>query len=312
MMRRFLLVIVAVLATLASGYPQTERLALRHVSQAKGLPNNHITELFKDSRGFLWIGSSAGLLRYDGYSTRRVSDMVGKNTGVLNELIIRVQEDKKGRLWVESESSIAIFDPITNTLIDWVSDYVKQFGIQGYVTAVLADEHGDIWVAVDRDGLYRIDINKETAQKSSGLDLSKESISGLALSDGKMIGITKSGSLIATDPATMKTTLISKIPENINTESAHFFLYTDKDNRVWITYNDHLMLYDLAKKGWQNELLPLQGGIGVVKDIYNDSKGNLWVARDHHGIEKMDFVDGSYRLSPMPTVGDIFPQSTKT
>ncbi|MDE6696277.1 MAG: response regulator [Muribaculaceae bacterium] len=312
MMRRFLWVVVAIMMIIPSVCAQTEKLVLRHVSQAKGLPNNHITELFKDSRGFLWIGSSAGLLRYDGYSTRRVSDMVGKNTGVLNEQIIRVQEDKKGRLWVESESSIAIFDPMTNTLIDWVSDYVKQFGIQGYVTAVLADEHGDIWIAIDRDGLYRIDIKNETAQKTSGLDLDKETINSLALSKGKMIGITKSGSLIATDPDSMKTTIISKIPENVNVESAHSLLYTDQDNRVWIAYNDRLMLYDLAKKEWQNELLPLHGGIGVVKDIYNDSKGNLWIARDHHGIEKMDFVDGVYRLSPMPTVGDIFPQSTIT
>lgn len=312
MMRRFLLVIMAVLMTFPSVYAQTERLALRHVSQAKGLPNNHITELFKDSRGFLWIGSSAGLLRYDGYSTRRVSDMVGKNTGVLNEQIIRVQEDQKGRLWVESESSIAIFDPITNTLIDWVSDYIKQFGLQGYVTAVVADENGDIWIAIDGDGLYRIDIKKETAQKSSGFDLKKESVSSLALADGKVIGFTKSASLIETDPATMQTTLISKAPGVINAESAHFLLYTDQDNRVWITYNDRLMLYDLAKKEWQNELLPLNGGIGVIKDIYNDSKGNLWIARDHHGIEKMVFVDGSYKLSPMPTAGDIFPQSTVT
>lgn len=312
MIRRFILVIVAVLMTLPCASANTDRLSLRHVSQAKGLPNNHITELFKDSRGFLWIGSSAGLLRYDGYSTRRVSDMVGKNSGVLNEQIIRVQEDKKGRLWVESESSHAIYDPITNTIIDYLADYVKQFGIEGHVTAALADEHGDIWLAVDNDGIYRIDIDKEKIQKASGLDLSRETICSLALAKGKVIGITQSASVFETDPSSMKANLICKAPENVDTESAHLMLYTDQDNRAWISYNDRLMLYDLAKKEWQNDLLPMHGGIGVVKDIYSDSKGNLWIARDHHGIEKMDFADGAYRLSPMSIVGDIIPQSTVT
>ena len=35
-----------------------------------GLSNNQISCIFKDSRGFVWIGTNYGLNRYDGYHSR--------------------------------------------------------------------------------------------------------------------------------------------------------------------------------------------------------------------------------------------------
>ncbi len=309
---RLLLTIFAALLVLLTVSAQPGVLNLRHISQTKGLPNNHITELFKDSKGFLWIGSSAGLFRYDGYSTRRVPDMVGKRTGVLSEQILRIQEDAAGKLWVQSESSYAIYDPETNTLTDRLSDYIKPFGISGYATAVLADDHGDIWIALQNDGLYRLDIKGKKAVRATGTPISDATICSLAMSDGKIIGSTTSGALLETNPSTMKTRLLANSPEDIDTESAHYLLHADQSGRLWITSNERMLLYDLQKRSWQNHLLPSHGYIGVVKDIYSDSKGNIWIARDHHGIEKMEFSDGAYLMKPVETGGDFIPESTVT
>lgn len=310
MNRRILLTIVSALLILPLATSHAEGLILRHITQTKGLPNNHITEIFKDSRGFLWIGSSAGLFRYDGYDARRVTDMAGKQTRVLSEQTLRIQEDAAGRLWVQSESSHAIYDPENNTLIDWISDYIEQFGISGYVTATLADEKGDMWIAVQNDGLYRIDIIGNKAVKTTGIPFSDTTICSLAISDGKIIGATSSGSLLETNPTSMKTRILSIPPDNLDTELAHYLIYSDKSGRLWITSNDRLLLYDISKGEWQNDLLPAHGFVGVVKEIYNDSKGNLWIARDHHGMEKIEFIEGKYRISPVQTGGDFIPEST--
>lgn len=310
MFRRILLSIFPVLLLMPLASAQNGRLILRHISQTNGLPNNHITELYKDSRGFLWIGSSAGLFRYDGYGTRRVADMAGRRTGVLSEQILRIQEDAAGRLWVQSESSHAIYDPETNVLIDWISDYIKQFGLDGYVTATLSDDNGDMWIAIQNDGLYRLDIKGNKTEKTSGMPFKDTSICSLAICGGKIIGATSSGSLLETDPSTMKTRLLAKSPDDIDTESAHYLVYADQSKRLWITSNNRVLLYDINKGDWQNELLPANGFVGVVKEIYNDSKGNLWIARDHHGMEKIEFIEGKYRISPVSTGGDFKPEST--
>ncbi len=309
-MRRILLAIVYILLMISPVSAQPETLTLRHISQTKGLPNNHITELYKDSRGFLWIGSAAGLFRYDGYSTRKVTDMVGKRTGVLSEQILRIQEDAVGRLWVQSESYHAIYDPVTNTLTDWISEFIEKCGIEGYVTAVFSDENGDIWLATQQDALYRIRIKENKAEKASGVSLTDKTICSLATSRGKIIGVTTTGALLETDPNTMKMRFISNGPYDTKTDPSHHLIYADKLERLWITNNERMFLYDLKSNSWQNSLLPNQGYFGVVKKIYNDSKGNLWIARDHHGIEKLEFIDDKYQILPVATGGDFIPRST--
>ncbi len=309
-MRRILLSIIYILLMIPPVSANPETMTLRHISQTKGLPNNHITELYKDSRGFLWIGSAAGLFRYDGYSTRKVTDMVGKRTGVLSEQILRIQEDALGRLWVQSESYHAIYDPVTNTLTDWISEFIKELGIDGYVTAVFSDENGDIWLATQQDALYRIKIKEKKAEKVSGVPLTDKTICSLAMSGGKIIGITSTGVLLETDPYTLKMRLISNGPYDNEVQPSHHLIYADKSERLWITNNERLFLYDLKSNSWKNSMLPNQGFLGVVKKIYNDSKGNLWIARDHHGIEKLEFIDGKYQISPVATGGDFIPRST--
>lgn len=309
-MRRILLAIASILLMIQLVSAQPEILTLRHISQTKGLPNNHITDLYKDSRGFLWIGSAAGLFRYDGYATRKVTDMTGKSTGVLNELILRIQEDALGRLWVQSESYYAIYDPETNTHTDWISEFIKNLGIEGYVTALFSDENGDIWLAIQHDALYRIRIKENKVEKVSGASLTNQSICSLIKSGEKIIGVTTTGALLETNPNTMKMSLKSNGPYETESEPSHHLIYADNSGRLWITNNERMLLYDLNSNSWQNHLLPDQGFLGVVKTIYNDSRGNLWIARDHHGIEKLVFINGKYQILPVATGGDFIPQST--
>ncbi len=310
MIRRLLLSIATIFLTITLTSAQPEAMNLRHISQTKGLPNNHITDLYKDSRGFLWIGSATGLSRYDGYTTRKVTDMVGKRTGIMSEQILRIQEDAVGRLWVQSESYYAIYDPETNTLTDWISDFIKKLGIDGYVTAVLSDEKGDIWLTTQQDALYRIRIKENKVDKATGVSLADKTICSLTMSGGKIIGSTTTGTLLETDPDSMKMRIISKGPYEGEEEPSHYLIYADKSGRLWISKNDRMLLYDLKSNTWQTSLLPNQGYFGVVKKIYNDSNGNLWLARDHHGIEKLEFIDGKYEITPVATEGDFIPQTT--
>lgn len=299
-----------VLLAMPMAYVRGETLTLHNVNQTKGLPNNHITELFKDSRGFLWIGTSAGLLRYDGYSARRVSDMVGKRTGVLSEQIFGIQEDALGRLWVQSESSYAIYDPLTNTLIDSVPEYIKHYGISGYLTAVLSDDFGNIWIATQQEGLYRIAIKEDKAEKCISDQSYDKRICSLKMIGGKIIGVTNLGELVETTPDKMKLRLISKGPYETEPEATHHYLSGGKSHKLWVLTQERVLLYDMDSNSWQNALVPSNGYLGIIKNMYNDSRGNLWIARDHQGIEKLEFKDGKYVISKVPTAGDFIPHST--
>lgn len=302
--------LLSILLFTVCSYVDAQGLSLRHISQTSGLPNNYITALYKDSRGFLWIGSSAGLFRYDGYSARSVADMVGKDTGVLTEQIIDIQEDLKGRIWVQSESAHAIYDPTVNTIIDYLSDYLKPLGITDYVSAVHADENGDVWIATDEGSLYRLDTLEDRIEKISENLPGDASICSLTVHDGKIIGTTRTAALFEIDPKTKKTRLIADSPAPLRGNPIHHRIYADRAGRLWLLNHERILMYDLNKTEWQTDRLPAEGNIGVVKEIYHDSKGNLWIVRDHHGIEQIECNDGAYRIVPVATEGEFNPQTT--
>ncbi len=63
-MRVFLLTVFL----LSPALVQAERLPLKPYTVADGLPNNVITKIVRDSRGFLWFCTAEGLSRFDGYA----------------------------------------------------------------------------------------------------------------------------------------------------------------------------------------------------------------------------------------------------
>src|SRR6478609_3718519 len=48
-------------------------LTLRHLTTANGLPQATVMTTLRDSRGFVWIGTEDGLMRFDGQQLVRYS-----------------------------------------------------------------------------------------------------------------------------------------------------------------------------------------------------------------------------------------------
>ena len=51
-------------------YSQPNELHFNRLSIKDGLPESVITMTLQDKEGYMWIGTQAGLVRYDGYTTR--------------------------------------------------------------------------------------------------------------------------------------------------------------------------------------------------------------------------------------------------
>ncbi|MGC8159843.1 two-component regulator propeller domain-containing protein, partial [Salmonella enterica] len=60
----FLLLLVLMFAAYSKAQPY--HLSFKHLTVDNGLPVGHVTKFFKDSQGFLWVGSDNGLARFDG------------------------------------------------------------------------------------------------------------------------------------------------------------------------------------------------------------------------------------------------------
>src|SRR3954466_10894447 len=109
-----------------------------------GLPSAEILALGKDYKGYLWIGTTVGLSKYDGYSFENFqyssdSQLIGK--------VNVIKEDDQNRLWVGTEAGLFIQ---TNSRIYQVSD--KHELRQG-VNEILAEKNG-LWLGTESGPAY--------------------------------------------------------------------------------------------------------------------------------------------------------------
>ncbi|WP_448634901.1 two-component regulator propeller domain-containing protein [Pedobacter panaciterrae] len=63
-----LLVGVCLLFTSIHSSAQYNQYQFSHLDINNGLPHNDVNCFYKDDKGFIWLGTLAGLARFDGYS----------------------------------------------------------------------------------------------------------------------------------------------------------------------------------------------------------------------------------------------------
>ena len=64
-----------------------------------GLPGNEVTALLQTRDGYIWVGTSSGLARFDGVKFTRF----GEQDGLRNSRILCLLEDRQGRFWVGTD-----------------------------------------------------------------------------------------------------------------------------------------------------------------------------------------------------------------
>ena len=74
------------------------RLGLRD-----GLASNSVLALQQDAKGYIWIGTSNGLQRYDGFRMLLFQHRLNDARSLPNNIVRQLLPDKKNRLWVLSE-----------------------------------------------------------------------------------------------------------------------------------------------------------------------------------------------------------------
>ena len=114
-----------------------------------GLPEQTVQAFAQNTDGYLWIGTSGGLLRFDGAHFTKYSR---ENTpAFLENSVFCLTEGKDGTLWIGTEGGglIRFSDGVFRlySTNDGLSD--------GFVRSVMEDRSGAIWIGTD-NGLFQL------------------------------------------------------------------------------------------------------------------------------------------------------------
>ncbi|TRX65755.1 two-component regulator propeller domain-containing protein [Carboxylicivirga sp. M1479] len=111
------IILLVVCATLSSA--QSNRLSVDRFTIKEGLSNSHITTLFQDSRGYIWVGTSDGLNRYDGYGFAIYRHHPLIDSTIVGNYIQSIIETPDGNIWIGTRNSgIAVWQRETGTFLN--------------------------------------------------------------------------------------------------------------------------------------------------------------------------------------------------
>ena len=126
-----------------------ERYTARVWQTKDGLPQETVQAVAQTQDGFLWIGTTGGLLRFDG--SRFVTFDRGNTPAFRENSVFTLMMADDGTLWIGTDGG---------GLIRMKDGEFRRFGVaegllDGFVRSVLEDRQGRIWVGTD-NGLFRL------------------------------------------------------------------------------------------------------------------------------------------------------------
>ncbi len=113
------------------------------IDNRNGLPSDHVTSVTRDNEGFLWISTSEGLCRYDGYRIKHYYPFIVDGIVSQNNNIKTITCDSSGGIWLATKGGVFRFDPKRE-----VFNRVKHNVLStNNIASVVEDSEGDIWFA---------------------------------------------------------------------------------------------------------------------------------------------------------------------
>ncbi|MCR5545710.1 MAG: HD domain-containing protein [Lachnospiraceae bacterium] len=280
---------------------------------SNGLPTSEANAITETSDGFIWIGSYAGLIRYDGNTFERLDSTDGLTS------VKCLYADSKDRLWIgTNDNGVAVMEK------GEIKKWGKLDGLKSaHIRSITEDENGIIYIATTC-GIATIDNDYNLGSLDEGI-LSEGNFREIRMgADGYIYGTTDLGDLIMMKDGKLVSLITVEdsplqgaggflpSPEGngiIYQEAADFNLYIVdmKDNNL-----DILQKIDISPLKYIRTMEYIDGkiwigagnGIGVIEngefqvldnlpmdnnvdDVMTDYLGNLWFTSTRQGVMKV-------------------------
>jgi signal transduction histidine kinase/ligand-binding sensor domain-containing protein len=127
------------------------------VGDAESIPSGIVTALLKDAKGWLWIGTQNGLIRFDGYHFRRFVHDDANPASIGSNFVSALWQGPDGRLWIGTFSEgVSVFDPASEKFSHFRPRGGQADGVAGgRVWALAGDGAGGVWIGSD-EGLDHV------------------------------------------------------------------------------------------------------------------------------------------------------------
>ena len=264
-----------------------------------GLTSSQVNCILKDSRGYVWFGTPAGLYRFDGYTFRNFQSDSQDGSSLNDSYINSIQEMLDGNLLIETSSGYCIYHPQTETFERDMKQTFARMGIETIPSIVYIDRHKNLWGAIPNKGVIAYNQQQQLLYEFGYTNDAQGIPQGVVCSisecrDGAVI-VYDDGRLVCCDVMHQQHTVWATegLPQLKNKRTKSLKAFADQMDNIWLYGQGTLYMYNKNASEWDTSIGASLGltGIGVDRNINGmagDRSGNIWIGSDQLGLLKMN------------------------
>jgi signal transduction histidine kinase/ligand-binding sensor domain-containing protein/DNA-binding response OmpR family regulator len=139
-----------------------QELSSCHAVAPDVLSSSFVRCFYKDSFGYMWIGTEDALIRYDGTNARRYTHSPSDKSTVPHSTVNAIIEGKDQRLWIGTAQGLCIYDRQLDSFINVDSIQGNRNYLNNrYLTDLEFDAQGRLWIGTHEGGINIYDPLKK-------------------------------------------------------------------------------------------------------------------------------------------------------
>ncbi len=239
--------------------------------------------IISDRKGYIWVGTYSGIMRYDGSAFEIFNSADGFTSGRI------LFEDSKGRIWIGTNGD--------GVMVYLHQDDYRHFGYEeglraASIRSFAEDNDGRIFVGTT-DGIYCVDENFNFTPLADTRLRNERVLRMCTGKDGIIYGYTKTGNIFSIEDG-----VVSAYYRNTTISTPKITsIYPDENNpgKIYLGTNEGVLYYgDFGKKADEMQKIYVDG-LTSIKWIIS-ACDRIWLA----SAEKIGYIDRKDRFVELP------------
>lgn len=291
----FVIVVLLLLQGSATVHAQIERLRFAQKTVSDGLTSNSITAIEQDARGFVWIATSDGLNRTDGYAFTTWRALPGDSTALPTGAITAIRAGNRGDLFIGTiGAGLCRYDAASGRIQRIRAP--ESIDMDDRVQTLFRDSKGVLWIGT-YDGLVTYDPANGTWRVFRNDEANPATISGNSVSsicedrEGIVwIGTRDGLNAYHRGTGTFRRHVHDRTRAGSLIENYISAVFTDSDGELWVgTLSGVLSRYHRGSGSFTPHSLAVVRTVSLFSDnrvtsIAEDASGRLWVGVQGNGV----------------------------
>jgi signal transduction histidine kinase/ligand-binding sensor domain-containing protein len=233
----------------------------------QGLPQNFVRALAQTGDGYLWVGSDAGVSRFDGARFVSFGLLEGFQAGPVQTLL----GDSQGALWIGTVSR-----GLVRSRNGRFTAFTRRDGLPSdSVNALTEDKEGRIWVGTE--GGLAVWQEGHLDVFGAGTEVAGKPVTSLFTDRFGMVWIGAKGAGLFHSRGSKVTQVHDPVFDNL-LKDPHCLL-VDHEGRIWVGAGDDSLLYREGNQWFQRHLAR-----HYVSALAEDPEGTVWAGSVSEGL----------------------------